>query len=148
MVEDSPTRHDLPQPFMLIGILRLRKRILIPAFALCRWDNQTDNDPMKRENSQELKTKHYLNKKKELKAYLNEAIEELDKNNESSISIHWAYWRARVGLRLFALSGYPDVFRNYLNNEYDIAFPCEGFSDISTDETELMSEIMRHDKIR
>ena len=103
---------------------------------------------MNRQNGQELKNKLHPDQKKELKAYLYQAIEDLDKSNESSISIHWAYWRARVGLRLFALSGYPEVFRNYLNNEYDIAFPCEGYSDISTDETKLMSEIMRHDKIR
>lgn len=69
---------------------------------------------------------------------LAQAVEDLDREHDTSFGLWAAYWEARVALRIVALGRYHGVNQKYLESGEDAWMPSEGFKEISADETRQM----------
>ncbi|MBP85009.1 MAG: hypothetical protein CMO61_14295 [Verrucomicrobiales bacterium] len=74
---------------------------------------------------------------------LTRAIEEFDKEHDSSISLFNSYWVVRYWLIQVGKERYQKVFKDYIERGDDICFPSEGLESIindSTEETDLFGK--------
>lgn len=72
---------------------------------------------------------------------LQDVMEQLDRPHDTSMSLWFAYWRARIVLRQVALARYKRVLERYEEQGIDPSFPIdvsEGQQEISNDHTPSM----------
>ena len=67
---------------------------------------------------------------------LAKAIEDFDREHDSSSSLHASYWRVRSWLIEVGRERYQKVFKDYVENGQDVSFPSEGLEAIMRDVTE------------
>ena len=86
------------------------------------------------------------NKNTIVKQRLIEAIEELDTEHTTSVSLYNTYWLARTLLRALTLDRYDDVFEHYREQNIDEGFPMEGYEEVFKDTSEMIETILKYKK--
>mgnify|MGYP005679691621 CR=1 FL=1 len=67
---------------------------------------------------------------------LAKAIEDFDREHDTSSSLHASYWRVRNWLIEVGRERYQKVFKDYVEKGEDVSFPSEGLEAIMRDVTE------------
>ena len=67
---------------------------------------------------------------------LAKAIENFDREHDTSSSLHASYWRVRNCLIEVGRERYQKVFKDYVEKGEDVSFPSEGLEAIMRDVTE------------
>ena len=70
---------------------------------------------------------------------LAKAVEDFDREHDTSSSLHASYWRVRNWLIEVGRERYQKVFKDYVENGEDVSFPSEGLEAIMKDVTEAVT---------
>jgi len=77
----------------------------------------------------------------ELSRLIRDAIDDLDSDHETSMSLWHSYWNARNLLRDIAMDRYHQVNEHYAKEGLDAWMPSEGFKEIAADINDKMRAI-------